>query len=133
MSSAITAGSDAHFPRQIRSVDPVETAADKLSAFAWRMLIRDRSSDKDDATIVRHLHDLAALETAAAESGAFPDSLRSILMDDSSRGGGSVAELGPRERLAAMRAKLAGDMLYVEEYGRFVGGMAFAGAADVPS
>lgn len=54
-------------------------------------------------------------------------------MDDSSRGGGGVAELGPRERLAAMRAKLAGDPLYVEEYGRFVGGMAFAGAAEVPS
>jgi len=117
----------------IACVDPVETAADKLSAFAWRMLIRDRSSDKDDATIVRHLHDLAALETAAAESGAFPDLLRSILMDDSSRGGGGVAELGPRERLAAMRAKLADDPLYVEEYGRFVGGMAFAGAAEVPS
>ena len=41
-------------------VDPVETAADKLSALAWRDLVRDRSSAKDDPTIIRHLHDLAA-------------------------------------------------------------------------
>jgi Nucleotidyl transferase AbiEii toxin, Type IV TA system len=117
----------------IACIDPVETAADKLSAFAWRMLLRDRSSEEDDATIVRHLHDLAALETAATESGHFPELLRSVLADDSDRGGGGVAELGPRERLAAMCIKLADDPVYNEEYGRFVGGMAFAGAAEVPT
>lgn len=116
----------------IACVDPVETAADKLSAFSWRMLARDRSSDKDDATIVRHLHDLAALEAAAVASNAFPDLLHAILLDDSARGGGGVAQLAPRERLRAMRAKLAADPLYAEEYSRFVGGMAFAGATDVP-
>jgi len=44
-------------------VDPVETAADKLSALAWRVCVRDRNSEDDDPTIVRHLHDLAALES----------------------------------------------------------------------
>ena len=29
-------------------VDPVETAADKLSALAWRVCVRDRRSEKDD-------------------------------------------------------------------------------------
>jgi hypothetical protein len=53
----------------IARVDPVETAADKLSAFVWRMIIRDRMSKKDDPTIVRHLHDLAALEDAVGRSG----------------------------------------------------------------
>jgi len=116
----------------IACVDPVETAADKLSGFAWRMLIRDRSSDKDDATIVRHLHDLAALEAVVADNADFPALLRSILNDDSHRGGGAVAGLKPRERLVTMRAKLAEDALYAAEYERFVGGMAFAGAAEVP-
>jgi hypothetical protein len=41
--------------------DPVETAADKLSALAWRVHARDRASPEDDPTIIRHLHDLAAL------------------------------------------------------------------------
>lgn len=117
----------------IACVDPVETAADKLSAFAWRMLIRDRDSEEDDPTIVRHLHDLAALEAVAAASAEFPGLLRSILEDDSRRGGGRVAELGPEERLAAMRARLAEDPLYADEYRLFVEGMAFAAAAEVPS
>jgi EcoEI R protein C-terminal/Nucleotidyl transferase AbiEii toxin, Type IV TA system len=43
-------------------VDPVETAADKLSALAWRVRARDRTKPDDDPTIIRHLHDLAALE-----------------------------------------------------------------------
>ena len=49
-------------PHEIASfpcVDPVETAADKLSALAWRVRARDRSRADDDPTIVRHLHDLA--------------------------------------------------------------------------
>lgn len=117
----------------IACIDPVETAADKLSAFAWRMLVRDRSSDKDDTTIVRHLHDLAALEGAVSDNATFPTLLRSILDDDSYRGRGAVADLDPRERLTAMRTKLAGDALYAAEYERFVCGMAFAGAADIPS
>ena len=73
------AGAAAHVARPIRSliataqrqppevaafpcVDPVETAADKLSALAWRVRVRDRARANDDPTIIRHLHDLAALE-----------------------------------------------------------------------
>ena len=47
-------------------VDPVETAADKLSALAWRVLARDRTRPRDDPTIIRHLHDLAALTVRPA-------------------------------------------------------------------
>jgi hypothetical protein len=42
-------------------VDPVETAADKISALAWRSSVRNRNSKDDDPSVVRHLHDLAAL------------------------------------------------------------------------
>jgi predicted nucleotidyltransferase component of viral defense system len=34
-------------------VDPVETAADKLSALAWRVRARDRTKADDDPTIIR--------------------------------------------------------------------------------
>lgn len=116
----------------IACVDPVETAADKLSAFSWRMLLRDRTHPNDDPAIVRHLHDLAALEPLAMGYDNFAELLRTVLVEDSARGQGGVAELGPVARLAAMRARLADDPVYAEEYARFVGGMAFAGEAQVP-
>lgn len=116
----------------IACIDPVETAADKLSAFSWRMLLRDRAHEDDDPTIVRHLHDLAALEPLATGHPEFPALLQSVLADDSNRGGGGVADLTPKQRLKAMREKLAADPVYADEYARFVGGMAFAGDADVP-
>lgn len=117
----------------IACIDPVETAADKLSAFSWRMLLRNREHEEDDPTIVRHLHDLATLEPLATGHPDFPALLNTVLEDDRNRGGGGVAELAPGERLAAMCEKLAADPVYAEEYARFVGGMAFAGDADVPS
>ena len=53
-------------------VDPVETAADKLSALAWRVHARQRGSEDDDPTIIRHLHDLAALKETVTASSDFP-------------------------------------------------------------
>ena len=117
----------------IACVDPVETAADKLSGFAWRAIARDRASETDDATIVRHLHDLAALEHAATKNAEFPELLKTTLIDDTNRGRGAVADLAPRERLDAMLALLADDEAYVAEYSQFVGGMAFAAGAAIPS
>ncbi len=116
----------------VACVDPVETAADKLSAFCWRMLTRDRDGIKDDPTIVRHLHDLAALEAAATANAAFGGLLMETLVADGGRRGGALAEMSPGERLAAMQDRLAGDELYSVEYERFVGGMAFAGEPEIP-
>jgi hypothetical protein len=117
----------------IACVDPVETAADKLSAFTWRAIARDRGSMDDDPTIVRHLHDLAALETVATASGAFPALLTATLEADTSRGRGAIQDIAPPARLKTMLERLAGDPAYPSEYREFVEGMAFAGASDVPS
>ena len=117
----------------IRCVAPVETAADKLSAFAWRAIVRDRTSDKDDPTIVRHLHDLAMLESAIGANSHFPILLSETLLADSDRGGGGVASLPPAERLSTMLAILDADEHYEVEYSRFVEGMAFAGDAEIPN
>lgn len=116
----------------IACIDPVETAADKLSAFAWRALVRVRGSERDDPTIIRHVHDLAALEPVIGSDPNFRDLLEHTLRADSDRGSGAVAHLAPRERLAAMLARVAEDGAYADEYRRFVEGMAFAGTGEVP-
>lgn len=117
----------------VACVNPVETAADKLSAFCWRMLTRERGGEKDDPTIIRHLHDLAVLERAATANPAFGPLLLETLVADTGRGGDVIAEMSPGERLAAMEAKLGEDALYADEYSRFVGGMAFAGEPEIPT
>lgn len=117
----------------IACVDPVETAADKLSAFTWRMIVRDRASPKDDPTIVRHLHDLAALEPVISGNDAFPALLKETLVADTYRGGEATSRLIPSARVALMLEMLQSDPLYTDEYARFVGGMAFAGESEIPS
>lgn len=117
----------------VACVDPVETAADKLSAFAWRALTRDRASPKDDPAIVRHLHDLAALESAVINHTDFPGLLMETMLADTGRGSEVSRSMSPAERLGAMAENLRSDTAYPKEYARFVEGMAFAGAGEVPS
>lgn len=69
-------------------VDPVETAADKLSALAWRVCTRKRGAEDDDPTVVRHLHDLASLEWMANESPDFRRLVWQAMESDTGRGGG---------------------------------------------
>ncbi|MEN6440118.1 MAG: nucleotidyl transferase AbiEii/AbiGii toxin family protein [Syntrophobacter sp.] len=75
-------------------IDPIETAADKLSALAWRTCTRKRGAPDDDPTIVRHLHDLAALEKHVADSSAFERLVWQIAQKNSGRGG-QAAPLDP--------------------------------------
>lgn len=106
-------------------VDPIETAADKLSALAWRVCARDRTAPQDDPTVVRHLYDLAALESHIARSSAFPSLVATAAAADTGRGGGrSPPE--PAARLALMIERLAGDPMWAGEYARFVTDKSFA-------
>lgn len=124
-------GNEPEVPK-ILCVDPVETAADKLSALSWRILVRERGSEKDDPTIIRHVYDLAALEPVVADDELFGALLTETLVADTDRGNGAVAHLPPEERLAAMLDKLGSDPLYRNDYDKFVGGLAFAGAKELP-
>jgi hypothetical protein len=54
-------------------VDPIETAADKLSALAWRVCVRQRGGEYDEPTMIRHLHDLAALEQRVTHAPKFKE------------------------------------------------------------
>lgn len=106
-------------------IDPVETAADKLSALAWRACTRDRDSEEDDPTIIRHLHDLAALEKLVGTSPDFLSLVALKAVEDTSRGGG-LAPAEPGERFAAMLQRLNTDPLWAQEYEEFVRQVSFA-------
>ena len=108
-------------------VDPVETAADKLSALAWRVRARQRGSADDDPTIIRHLHDLAALESAATAAPNFAALALAAAADDAGRGG---APADPATIFREMLARLESDRLWAREYADFVDAVSFAAAGE---
>jgi Nucleotidyl transferase AbiEii toxin, Type IV TA system len=112
------------------AVNPVETAADKLSALAWRVQARRRGSVDDDPTIVRHLHDLAALRTTAATAQEFPRLVRDALKADTGRGGEAVVPADPATLFAGMLDRLGHDPLWAREYEEFVEAVSFAAPDD---
>src|SRR5262249_3303270 len=107
-------------------IDPVETAADKLSALAWRVLVRQRGATGDDATIIRHLHDLAALTRAVEAAPAFVPLVFQAAAADASRGGGVLASSDPDTCFAQMLEQLRSDRLWAVEYEAFVRQVSFA-------
>jgi predicted nucleotidyltransferase component of viral defense system len=113
-------------------VDPLETAADKLSALAWRVCARERGSPKDDPTLIRHLHDLAALEPHIGSAAQFAALLRQAVNADAGRGG-TGAPIEARERLRIMLERLDSDPLWAVEYDRFVQNVSFAPAEELIS
>lgn len=111
-------------------IDPIETAADKLSALAWRVCTRQRGTANDDPTIIRHLHDLAALEARASAAPAFLDVLQKAAAADTGRGGGQVPS-DPSDRFAMMLERLHTDKLWAGEYDEFVRNVSFARADEM--
>ena len=109
-------------------VEPVETAADKLSALAWRVRARDRSRSDDDPTIVRHLHDLAALEQHAASAPRFPELVLAAAAADVERGVGSAGDAAAD--FAEMLQRLETDPLWAREYEDFVRQVSFGGPGE---
>lgn len=96
-------------------VDPVETAADKLSALTWRVCSRRRGAEGDDPSIIRHLHDLAALEPIAAQADAFAELVKGAMADDLHRAGREAPQ-APEDRIVRMFELLTGDALWAKEY-----------------
>jgi hypothetical protein len=110
-------------------VDPVETAADKLSALGWRVRARDRAGPDDDPTIVRHLHDLAALERQVASAPHFAELVLVAAAGDVGRGGERTAPADPAAMFADMLRRLEIDALWAREYEVFVRAVSFGGVS----
>ena len=120
----------------IACVTPVETAADKLSALSWRVLTRERGSEKDDPALVRHLYDLTALEGCAGESQDFPELLSELLGQETSdrlKRFPRLAAMAPSDRLANALDTLAEDPEYTSEYERFALNMSYAAETERPT
>jgi predicted nucleotidyltransferase component of viral defense system len=109
-------------------VSAIETAGDKLSALTWRILVRDRADEKDDPTIIRHLHDLAALEYMITDAGGdFVSSAKeSLERDQERRGGNIISDMSIPDRLENALKILKEDELYQKEYEQFVQSMSYA-------
>jgi hypothetical protein len=112
-------------------VDPIETAADKLSALAWRVNARHRGGANDDPTIIRHLHDLAALKATVAASGDFSRLVRTAMAKDEGRAGDGTASATPQTLFAGMLSRLSADPLWAAEYQDYVGLVSFAAPAEL--
>lgn len=112
-------------------VDPVETAADKLSALAWRVHARRPGSTDDDPTIIRHLHDLAALKPAIAASGEFTTLVNKAMADDEGRGGDATASRDTNALFAGMLERLVTDPLWAAEYRDYVQQVSFADPGEL--
>lgn len=115
----------------ISCVAPVETAADKISALTWRVL--DQGT-RNDHTLVRHVHDLAALAPLAMVHEEFPELLHQLLGDDAARGATNpdLNALTPAERLAAALDALAGQE-HAANYEGFVGAMCYGTENETPA
>ncbi|MDE1152211.1 MAG: nucleotidyl transferase AbiEii/AbiGii toxin family protein [Micavibrio sp.] len=120
---------------QIACIDPVESAADKLSALAWRIPDRVRNGKYDDPTIVRHLHDLALLKDKALAHEKFAALAAASMTEDSSRPKNrpELVDMPPQERLKLMLKILSEDAEYPPEYDLFVKGVSYAVAEKIPT
>lgn len=113
---------------EIACVSPLETAGDKLSALTWRIVVRNRDDMGDDPTMIRHLHDLAALEGEInSQTPAFVETAQqSLEQDQTRRGGHAIREMAIADRLARALEQLRQDALYRTEYEQFVLNMSYA-------
>jgi hypothetical protein len=118
---------------RIACISPVESAADKISAIAWRIPDRVRGNEKDDRSLVRHLHDLALLKDQALADEQFPALVTaSIQGDENDRRAPALAGLTIEEKFRRMLEVLENDLVYQDEYNTFVQGVFYGAEGEFP-
>ena len=117
----------------IDCISPAKTAADKFSALLWRINARDHNQrlgdSKNDPTIIRHLHDLSALEEIALTDQNFVSIVHATFAEDSERGGVSK-DLSLKESAKKALHDLGNYKAYRNEYRQFVDAMSYASEQD---
>ena len=120
-------------PISVNCIQPIEVIANKFSALMWRVYIKDRAkplhSKENDPTIVRHLHDIAALEDLLYTK-EFIEILQKSYKADKGRGGFDNNYTLP-EFVKITLDKLTEDKVYKNEYSDFVGSMSYAKNSEV--
>ena len=122
-------------PIKVNCIQPIEVIANKFSALMWRVYIKDRGkplhSKENDPTIIRHLHDIVALEDILYTK-EFVELLKKSYETDRSRGGFDNKYTLP-EFMKITLDKLSGDKVYQKEYTDFVSSMSYAKDSEVIS
>ena len=99
----------------------------------WRVYIKDRTkplhTKENDPTIVRHLHDIAALEDLLYTK-EFVELLQKSFDTDKGRGGFDNNYTLP-EFIKITLDKLTKDKIYQKEYADFVSSMSYAKDSEV--
>lgn len=115
-------------PIKVNCIQPIEVIANKFSALMWRVFIKDRTkplhSKENDPTIVRHLHDIAALKDMLYTK-EFVELLQKSFNADKGRGGFDNKYTLP-EFINITLKKLTEDKIYQKEYSDFVSSMSYA-------
>ncbi|WP_311064708.1 nucleotidyl transferase AbiEii/AbiGii toxin family protein [Halomonas sp. DWK9] len=118
---------------EILCLSPIETGADKLSALTWRVLRRNRSDSSDDPAMIRHLHDLCALHSVIEqEQVSFIETVYASFEEDQKTGRRRTEEAFYPSLQAAL-AQLRSDIIYQQEYQKFVDAMSYADDEDMIS
>lgn len=110
---------------EVACVDPVENAADKLSALIWRVPDRVRVPEDDDPDLARHIHDLAALQPYAISHADFKRLAIDAIRQDDDRCE-RIKGLPLNKKFQLLQEILGADAQYRKEYTRFVQGMSYA-------
>ncbi len=117
----------------VNCIKPIEVIANKFSALMWRVYIKDRTkplhTKENDPTIVRHLHDIAALEDLLYTK-EFVELLQKSFDTDKGRGGFDNNYTLP-EFIKITLDKLTEDKIYQKEYTDFVSSMSYAKDSEV--
>jgi predicted nucleotidyltransferase component of viral defense system len=114
------------FDTPIPCIRPEETGSDKFSALTWRVLTRDRTRENDDPALVRHLHDLHALNRICTQDrNGFMSRVIESYDNDKQRGkleDFDTIVLAGQTAFEMMRD----DTIYAAEYSLFVDSMSYA-------
>lgn len=111
---------------EILCLSPIETAADKLSALTWRVLKRDRSAHGDDPTMIRHLHDIAALISVIRENQDLFVEVAESSFDGDRQSSKRDTDATFVESIQEALKCLESDEEYRAEYSQFVDAMSYA-------
>jgi len=118
---------------KIRCIDPVEIAADKLSALVWRIPKQAQEEKAQDRSLVRHIHDLAMLESRVKSSTHFPALVLAALQRDNERNK-EISALAPKEKFRLLLDNLTNEVeKYRAEYDTFVKSVSYATEGVVPN
>jgi len=121
--------------QQIACLDPIENAADKLSALSWRIPDRIRNDIYDDPSIARHIHDLAILKNIIINTKGFRSLTLKALDDDKNRSKNNLTYVYQtlEVKFNNMIYILKNDKEYKREYKYFVETMSYASQNSTPS